>query len=312
MKNIVLIIFSTALFSSCATISYEIEGNIQYVNINTNEPGIVIYEGDTLLTSKNKVFIRTERKKESLNIKILNDTLEKPVTINSKNSLEYWLNIPTNYGIGMLIDKNSTNRYAYPKNVYIDVSNSKNEYYLSDRTNSTSDLSLHLSIPYVNQFYFQPNNIESKTNTGFWGISTGLDYYYKTNKFLSFKGLLATDFFVPVPAPVTLDDTRENMNTTNLELTDNYKSGKFRLGYGINYSWNNWKFIDTTQPDNRIEINRRSQNIGLTTNIYYQIGRAFNIGIIYRPTFYRVTPIAQFNYEHLFSLDLAWKIRLKD
>ena len=312
MKNIVLFIFLTISLSSCATISQEIEGNIQQINIHTNKPGIVVHNGDSLSTSKNKVSIIVERKKEDLNIKILNDTIEKSVTINSKNSFEYWLNIPTNYGIGMLIDKNSPNRYAYPKNVYLDLYNSKNEYYLSDRTNKTNEIFLHVSIPYMNHFYFQPKNIESKTNTGFWGLSTGLEYYYTSNKFLSFKGLTAFDFFVPVPAPVTLDDTRENMSTFNLELTDNYKSGKFRFGYGINYSWNNWKFVDTSQPDSRIEINRRSQNLGLTTNIYYQIGRTLNIGIIYRPTFYSVTPIADFNYEHLVSLDLAWKIRLKD
>lgn len=36
----------------------------------------------------------------------------------------------------------------------------------------------------------------------------------------------------------------------------------------------------------------------------------FNIGIVYRPTFYRPDLINKFKYEHLISIDFAWKIRL--
>lgn len=311
MKNTLYIILISICITSCATLSNEINGCRQTINLNTNKPSRIIFQNDTLSTN-NKTIIEVERGKEDLILEVLTDSLRKDVTIHSKNSLEYWLNIPTNYGIGMLIDKDNPNRYSYPKNVYLDLETRADEYFTSDISDKTNQLYLHLSIPYLNSFYLQPDNFENKSNTGFWGISGGLDYYYKRNKFLSFRGITAIDLFVPVPASPSLDDVRENMSTTSLELTNNHRLGKFSIGYGISYAWNRWQFIDETDIDNEIEINRRSQSLGLSTNIYYKLGRTFNIGLIYRPTFYRINPTTELNYEHLISLDLAWKIKLKD
>lgn len=48
-----------------------------------------------------------------------------------------------------------------------------------------------------------------------------------------------------------------------------------------------------------------------TVDGYYQVGKRFYIGLIYRPFFLNIYLDVDFKYEHLISLDFKWKIRLK-
>ena len=302
--------------SSCATISYEIYGNKQEVkvNTNTNKSVQIVFEGDTLLIKDNKIALEVERGKQDLKMKVLSDSIEKPVTIRSKESFEYWLNIPGNYGIGMLVDRNSPNRYSYPRNIYLDLNKNDDKYSLSSQTNNTNPLYLHLSLPFINIFHFRPQGFGNRVSIGFLGFSAGLDYHYKVKKFLSFKAIVATDFLgtggLFFIIPLLFGGYIENSRIAHFELTDNVKSGKFSFGYGMSYAMNRWERRGR-DGDVNVNVNRTSHNIGLSSNIYYRISRLLNIGIVYRPTFYRMSPKGEFNYEHLISLDLAFKIKLR-
>jgi hypothetical protein len=123
------------------------------------------------------------------------------------------------------------------------------------------------------------------------------------------------DFFVPVPAAVDISGEYALMSSTYLSLMDNYKFKRFSVGYGLNYSRNTWDYryyarFDS-QPPTREPVKKTSQSIGLTINGHYQIGKHFFIGLIYRPTALNVKPTNQFKYEHLISMEFAWRIRLK-
>lgn len=178
------------------------------------------------------------------------------------------------------------------------------------KQSNKSDINLTLSIPYINNFNLQPDDYGTRINTGFWGVSGGLEYFYEPKKYIGLKYITAIDFFVPVPASPGGEIT-ESMSTSSLELTDNYKLGRFNLGYGINYSTNKWYFTDEIDTGNEMNIMRKNTSIGITANTYFKLRRSFYIGIIYRPTFYRIKPTTHFKYEHLISLDLAWKIPLR-
>lgn len=56
---------------------------------------------------------------------------------------------------------------------------------------------------------------------------------------------------------------------------------------------------------------KRNLALGFVFPTYFQFGEYFSVGVIYRPTFYRPDLTDKFAYEHLISVDFAWKIRLK-
>jgi hypothetical protein len=174
---------------------------------------------------------------------------------------------------------------------------------------------LFFSLPWVNNFYLQPHQETSKANTGFWGISAGLEYYYKEKKYLSLTGSAVMDFFIPFPAAVYFSGEVENMYSVNTSLTDNFKFRRFTVGYGLNYSRNTWELVYHDRfdppPPTREPVSKSSSIIGFTFDGYHQIGKRFYVGLIYRPTLLNIYPDVDFKYEHLISLDFKLKIRLR-
>ncbi len=170
------------------------------------------------------------------------------------------------------------------------------------------DVNLTITSLRINGFKFEPNGFGTKVSSGFWGLSFGGEYYYKSNKFIGLKSAVATDFGLPIHT--TPDDVSESFYTTYIELTDNFKFGRWYFGYGINYARNSWWYTDALDPENVISIRRVNKSFGISTNAYFQIAKPFFIGLVYRPTIFRVSPVTDFKYEHLISLDIAFKIPL--
>jgi hypothetical protein len=320
MKNILFIISASLFLTSCATILKKKDYNLR-VTSNVRNAKVKVY--DSLYNLPNN--IKIVRSKEDLKLTLISDTLNMDYTVKSSpNPTFLYLNLlgiqlsPVFYAI----DFTNQKRFYYGNNVYLNTNDTIriiqppvrkfwNEYFGKTYPKDKDDINLTLSIPYLNGFNFEPNGIGTKVNTGFWGISTGLEYFYKDDKYVSLKFVAATDFFVPIPAAITLDDVREDLSTTYIELTDNYKLGRLNLGYGINYSVNNYRFIDQTNPDENIKFRRKNQSFGLTVNTYFQFGKSFFAGVAYRPTFIRINPTTDIKYEHLISVDFAFKIPLR-
>lgn len=61
---------------------------------------------------------------------------------------------------------------------------------------------------------------------------------------------------------------------------------------------------------NALFIKKRLRITSDAISLYYSLKR-FNIGIMYRPDFYQFGANNKFTYQHVISLDLVWKIRLK-
>lgn len=123
------------------------------------------------------------------------------------------------------------------------------------------------------------------------------------------------DFFLPVPGAVDIKGGEiETITSTYVSLTDNLKLGNFSFGYGANYSQNQWRYryiADDTLSTPSFSTSKSSESVGLTFNSYYRIGKTFHIGLVYRPTFFRIKPTSEFIYEHLISIDFAWKWKIK-
>ena len=312
MRQTLYILIVLIFMPSCATILNQPH---KYVTVHTTEPSTIIHRYDTVKTVNNKANLLVERKKEPLSIITTTDSIAKSIEIKSRNSFMYWLNIPCTYGIGMLVDMDNPNRHSYPNKIYINSADAINKYYRYSQAGNNGELHLHLSVPYINSFCLKPEKEGYKINTGFWGIKTGLDYYYLTNRFISLGVSGVTDFFLPVIGAIDMSGEYELMRSMYISLSNNYKIRRFTVGYGFSYGKNTWNFIYHDRfdppPPTRDPVKKSHSALGLIFPTYFQAGEYFNIGIVYRPTFYRPNMPDKFLYEHLISIDLDWKIRLK-
>lgn len=245
MKQTLCVLTVLILLTSCATIINQPYKNL---TIYTTEPSVIILKQDTIKTTNNKANVRVARKKEMLHIVVATDSLTKTVPIEPKNSFLYWGNIFSNFGIGMLVDKNNPKRYAYPQRIYINSSDTISRYFKYGQSNNKGELYLHLSLPHINSFRLTPEGETPKVNTGFWGLTVGLDYYHSKNQFVNIGISAVSDFFVPIPAAVDINGEYELMSSRYISLSNNHRYKRFTIGYGLSYSVNTWDFRYYSHP----------------------------------------------------------------
>lgn len=293
-------------------------GTFKEIEINTTQPSKIIINRDTVRTVGNRTIISVPRGNNDLNITAQTEKTSKTVTVNPGNSAQYYSNILFNYGIGMLVDADNPKRYSYPSVIYLNSEDTLNEYYIYPQASPKGKFAFHFSLPHINSFYLKPDNESIKSNTGFWGLSLGLDYYHTDNQFLNISISGATDFFLPIPAPVDLYGKHELMNSVYVSTSNNHFMNWFTVGYGLAVGRDNWSLRDYgSQPDSsatplpiKDPINKTNFSMGTIFTIYYRHSEVFNIGLVYRPTFVRFSSAQVFRYEHLISIDFAWKIGL--
>jgi len=311
MKQTPLILIASILLSSCATILNQPYTNVK---VRTTEPSKIVFKQDTIKTTNNKVDLWAERKKETLSFVVMTDSITKTIEVKSKLSTAFWLgNSFSGVGvIGYAIDLTNPKRFTYPNNIYINSTDTISRYYGFSIDNK-GELYLHLSLPHINSFCLRPEKEGYKVNTGFWGFKIGLDYYYLTNRFISLNVSGVSDIFVPFPASPNFGEKYELMNSMYISLSDNYRLGRFTAGYGLSYGRNTWYYsYEPPPPQTEHHVTKTHNTFGFIFPTYFQMGKYFNMGVVYRPTFYRPTLAPKIAYEHLISIDLAWKIRLRN
>ena len=296
------------LLGSCASIFNE--ATTQLVLVSDRPVRVEVDSQYFEVVGKKK--IRVKRQDTVLVMKASNDSVSREIKLKPVNSFNYYGNVLT-YGLGFIWDK-GPKRYTYSqRNLYLDL-HSPEPKIKTFRPTSANQTNLVISLPWINSFHMKPANEPVKDNTGFWGISVGVDKYYKPRKFLNISASAVSDFFVPVPAAVHIIGEYELMSSAYFSLTDNYVLNRWSLGYGVNYSWNTWDFRYYDQfdppPPTREPVTKASQAVGLTFNTYFRCTRSFYLGVIYRPTLLVVKPEVNWQYEYLVSIDLAWRIRL--
>ncbi|MEL6194168.1 MAG: hypothetical protein AAFR66_19060, partial [Bacteroidota bacterium] len=196
------------LMSSCATI---LNSKYKKVSVYTPEPANIIFENDTIKTLQTKVRIYTPRQKGPL---VFQTDMGNSITefrISSKVSPAYLGTIFYMWPLAFF-DSKSPKMYTYPSRLYLGQDDVQSKAYLKRETSQKGDLRLHLSLPYLNNFVVRPENESPKINTGFWGMSVGLDYHYAQKQFLSAGVSGTADIFFPVIAALS-PYPRENLPT---------------------------------------------------------------------------------------------------
>lgn len=311
MKKPLFLLSCLFVLNSCATI---LNPRHKAMTIYTPAPSKIIIRKDTLYTEDNEAHFLVARSKAPLDIQFIADTVQKVVSIPFRRSVAYYLNIPYTYGLGMLVDQTNPKRFTYPRRIYLDSNWALVNDFSRFPTIRKGDFNFQVSFPYINSFITQPLGEPLKSNTGFWGLGLGLDYYHQNRQYLSLNLRTVSDFFFPLPAPFTYEDGREFMSSNYLSVSNHHRNKRFDWGYGLSWVENKWGqdfYGEATDTISIPVINRqRHQALGLMFSGYYFTGRSFHLGLIYRPSFIRLYTTSIYKYEHLISLDLAWKIRL--
>jgi hypothetical protein len=189
---------------------------------------------------------------------------------------------------------------------------SGNLLYSQVRTYEQGEWRLKLGLPYVNNFNLNPEDESRKTQTGWVGFEGGIEYQYSPNNFLTLE--YSVNSAAEALGLMDIEGEFDQYTTQSVNLSNSILRDRFSFGYGISFAQNVWNYTRTFIPDSvapsRDLVNRKSKNIGLIINTYYRIGNSFHIGLIYRPYFWKFDPKTSFDYEHVISLDLMWKIRI--
>jgi len=208
----------------------------------------------------------------------------------------------------MIYDWEKPKRYIYPE-IFLNSQDRSDKYAVT--TSNKRDVYVLMSIPCINNFYLKPDHEPVKTWTGFGGFSIGLDYYHHNNRFFNFTLASASDFFMLHPGTNNAIRTYERMNSSCISFSNNHLINRISFGYGLTYNINTWEIMDKSQSHSRDPIERVNRTAGLIFSSYYRAGRMINIGLVYRPTFFRISKYQPFGYEHVISLDVVWKMYAK-
>lgn len=323
----IFLIFS---LTSCATIFTKKTYKLEIKSFANTK--VKVYDSIYNLPAK----IEVKRSKNVLPIVLISDTINKNYTLKPSINPKYLygnLSFVHFAPVGYLVDLTTEKRFYYGKSIFLNISdtitqiktpisksyldfrNNFSNYFSKKHITNKGQINLTFSIPLVNSFDFRPNGEGQKTSTGFLGISTGIEYYHSEYKFINLNATAVLNSIVPVPAPVSYKGEVDFLSALAISLTENHKFNRFTFGYGLIFSKNNWKFdnteYDENVPNSKKPIFKSNYGIGIITNGYFRAGENFYIGINYKPTLLNIKPASKFQYEHVISFDLMWKIRLK-
>lgn len=323
MRNIILLL-PLLLFSSCATLLLRKDYDLR---VAANVPDVRAEILDSIYQLPAEIKIR--RSPHDLKVKLMSERLQKEYLVKASPNKTFlygnllWMQLAP---AAWLVDFTNPKRFYYGNHLFFstydttsiirpEVSRAYHAYWSRTFPSPRGTLNFTWSFPWVNSFYLQPHGETPRTNTGFWGLSAGVEYFYSDNKYLALNTSAVMDFFLPVPAAVDFSGEVENMNSLYVSLTDNIKFRRFTLGYGLNYSANTWSLVYHDRfdppPPTRPPATRTGTTIGLTLDGYHQVAENFLVGIIYRPSILQITPKTSFRYEHLISLDFRFRIRMR-
>lgn len=310
------------LLCSCATILKKKTYNL---NLYTNECVAKVKVNDSVYPLPATVLVK--RSNKDLNLTLMLDSANVDYTVKAApNSTFLYVNLAGVYfcPINYAIDFTNKKRFYYGKSVFLNTNDTSrviypaaikayHNYFTKKFPKIKGDIYIHLSVPYINSFYFKPHNEALKSNTGFFGFAFGVDYFYRNNQFISLYASGVTGFLAPFPVPVDYFGEHEVLYSAYMGLSNNHKLGRFSLGYGLSLSNNTWKLIgsDSLNSSSQGEISKTNTTLGLIFPAYYQFGKLIYAGVIYRPSFIRTSTSIAFQYEHLISLDVAVKLGMK-
>jgi hypothetical protein len=286
--------------SSCATI---FNGKNQKLQIS--------HSGDITRIALDSAQVKSElsdntvivpRSPEPLRLIVFTDSSTKHIQIPAGYSPALWLNIPFNYGLGILTDLKTNEGYRYQGTIYVEK---KNGALIVSKYPPTKAGTIQFSLLCAYANFFKIRTPFGKKNSfGFWGIELGMDYFHRADRYISFNSGIATGFLLPSSSVRTVDQETALTNYFNARLHHVY--GRLDYGYGFNISTLIWH--RTTGRNSVYEPSSRTNTgLGLSLATQFRLGRFFKVGLLYQPNLCALEMSPNFDYQHFISLTFGWK-----
>jgi len=294
-------------FSSCATI---LNSPVQNIHIATTEKirhvsidNCISADSSQMGAEAPKTYL-VPRSTKNLVVHLQLDSGNKTILFRPRNSLAYWANLYFNYGIGMLVDRDNLKRYCYPSRTWLTMKDTV-VYRRRFAPLPKGTLRLSVGLPLINTFRLQ-SQTGASTSTGLFGLEAGLDYFYKTDQYISLSVGAATD---RGPEERFGKGFFEYQSSVYASIKNNYVIGSFDLGYGISLSgleWNRSAVGDTIPLHQSV----KSTGLGLSLQAQYRFGNYFRMGVLYQPNIFSTNLTPAFNYQHYIAVGFTWKLPL--
>ncbi len=282
------------------------------VRFRATEPGRVLLNGQTYPIGQRAVWVQVPRSKQPISVLFSTDSTQQEVQLPSKLAFEYWCNLFTNYGIGMLVDGQTIKRFDYPRRVEWRPGTGEVRYNFRYPPRKGT-LRWKIGIPYANHFR-QRMADSTHIQFGFLGLSTGFEYFYRPTSFFSLEGNTAEggaaiSNIVPFPVGVDYFGPYETSAALYLKGSHHHLWRRWDLGYGVHYTRHFWRFEDNSEENPRPSQHGETQGIGPALSINRSLGRRFYAEINYQPTLWswEANRRGAAIYQHLLSLEIGWK-----
>lgn len=337
LKHTPILIFGSVLLASCATVlnkkNYEFD--IHYGQQNTR-----IRYKDSVYSQP--FFLKVRRSKQPLVFTAFNDSIVRRYEIRPNlNPMFVWGNlgwialyplVPVAYGI----DLTNPKRFHYGDHLMVrlddtsavtvrpaisgnfhrkaPVSEGLRRYFRTQYTHQ-GDTYLSVSSPFTLQSSSFPG-VGRANSAGPLGISIGAEHYYKDRRSYGISAGAS------ISSPDGVEDmffekfgshTRKRLSSVFADLYHRHTINRFSFAYGINYTLAHWQyyiFDYDVQPTYYASHIVTSHNFGVMLSGYFHIKPFFLAGIVYRPTFLRVSPDTKGIYQHTLSFDMAFRLNV--
>ena len=182
-----------------------------------------------------------------------------------------------------------------------------------------------VGIPFISIMnYVPPVAGRKEVIGGLFGVSAGVEYFY-----IRAMSVAAGFEFVSGFSPFTDEYNPEPRKHAqiNIYLANNVHFWKFSLGYGLNFSNDKWRYTYNLTPDFiernpdyenytpkypfRQDVMQRYWALGFNFNLNYNFAPFVRLGVVYRPTFWRLNARYPNVYEHSLSLELKFLINTR-
>ena len=221
----------------------------------------------------------------------------------------YLSNICFNFGIGLITERNLPERYTYPGKIFINSTDATSRYYHYGEANNKGELYFHISPSHTLFVNMTPENDRFKNdeNILMYGICIGIDYYHSKKQFIHFGFSRNTQFVL------NFFGVERSFDSDYIFLSNNHKIRRLSFGYGICFVNNAWEYKSEGWFFTRKEhIKENYKAWGFVFPANFQMPNDFNMGVVFRPTFYRPNVTEhKFSDEYFLKIYCAWKFRMK-
>jgi len=241
------------------------------------------------------------RSNKPLRVIIEIDSVRQTIYISPRSNYGRFLNMKYVFRKRDSLNTCAYKRWIYPRKNFIAISNTGIS---ATPFAPVKPGTVRMTISPGVQIFNVKTDSGRRVSAGIVGAEMGADYFYASNKFLSFTIGAATDV-IPLPIDYFGAGYIERSSVIYTSVRNNIMTAHFDIGYGLSLSRLYWTAIphgDSLLPERRI----RTTGLGLSLSAHYQLKRNLRFGIIYQPSLLNISQTNAFSYQDCIGIHATW------